>query len=154
MAFHFEKVEDYPVQDSGKVYSLSTRSNEECALCFGTLITLFGEPLYMTRDMENMYAYHIKGVSEEGHVTYLDVYSGSSGPSIGAGDSSEKTLSAARALDELIQNTRSSDYAYTGYYTDAYLKVECGVRLGKAYYKEDEADEEEIENVIDEMFEA
>lgn len=85
-------------------------------LCLGQLKTLFGEPLYMTEDMEDQYAYCILAVSEDGKENYLHVYSGPSGPAIG-GRQDPDSCAAADELAELITSTKASDYEYEGVYS-------------------------------------
>ncbi len=110
-------------------------------LCLGQLKTLFGEPLYITEDMEDQYSYCILAVSKEGKEVYLDVYSGPSGPAIGGKHDSD-SLAAADELAELITSAEASDYEYEGVYWDGPCIVRQGVRNGVPYNEEEELTEE------------
>ena len=110
-------------------------------LCFGQLKTLFGEPLYITEDMEDQYSYCILAVSKEGKEVYLHVYNGPSGPAIGGKHDSD-SLAAADELAELITSAEASDYEYEGVYWDGPCIVRQGVRNGVPYNEEEELTEE------------
>lgn len=105
-----------------------------CALIYGKLKTLFGEPLYETEDNENLYSYCIRAESETGSVVYLEVYSGSSGPAIG-GDS-VNGQDAAKVLVDYIWQAEASDYECKSYYMDTLSEITMGVRDGIPYYEE------------------
>lgn len=106
-----------------------------CALIYGKLKTLFGEPVYETEDNENLYSYCILATSKDGDTVYLDVYEGPSGPAIG-GMHDEETLKAAQALTSYIWQAEASDYECTSYYPDTLSAVTMGVRDGIPYYEE------------------
>lgn len=104
-------------------------------LCLGQLKTLFGDPLYMTKDLEEQYRYCIMAVDGDGKEIYLDVYSGPSGPAIGGrGDADSKV--AADELAKLIVNAEPTDYDYEGFYLDTSSYVKEGVHNGKPYWEE------------------
>lgn len=113
----------------------------DVVLCLGQLKTLFGEPLYITEDMEDQYAYCILAVSKEGKEVYLHVYNGPSGPAIGGKHDSD-SLAAADELAELITSAEASDYEYEGVYWDGPCIVREGVRNGVPYMEEEELTEE------------
>lgn len=115
-------------------------------LCLGQLKTLFGEPLYMTEDMEDQYAYCILAISKDGKEVYLHVYNGPSGPAIGGGHDSD-SIAAADELTELITSANASDYEYEGVYWDGPCIVREGVRNGVPYSEEEELTEEKYEKI-------
>lgn len=124
---------------------------EESILCFGRLKTLFGEPLYVTKNMEDQYAYCILAVDKEGKEIYLQVYSGPSGPAIGGNHDSD-SRAAADELAELIANAEASDYEYEGYYLDGPTIVRVGVRNGVPYSEEEELSDEEYKKAREEIY--
>ena len=137
--FTFQKEDSFDnLPGSSKIYDLTAGYEDygnQCALVYGKLRTLFGEPLYETEDNENLYAYCICAISEDGDVIYLEAYSGPTGPAIGGGQS-EDALLAAEALSDYIWQAQPSDYSCTSYYADAPSIIEMGVQNGKPYYRE------------------
>lgn len=126
---------------------------ESSALVFGQLKQLFGEPLYMTRNLENQYAYCISAEVENGGVVYLTAYSAGSGPAIGGGND-EKSKEAADALAEYISQSQAADYQYEGYYMDGPCLVRLGVIDGVPYGEEENLEqfsEEEIAALFQEL---
>lgn len=116
---------------------------DESPLAYGQMLTLFGEPLYTTENLENQYSYVISATDKEGNVTYLNVYSGPTGPSVGGTDEDEDV---AKELVLYIKEAKPTDYEYVGYYMDVPCKVIMGVRDGEPYMTE------EILNLTDEEF--
>lgn len=149
MAYIFSKV-----NDEEKIWGTSKICNvygfdqyEKNPLVFGKMLTLFGDPLYTTNNLENQYSYVISAADGAGHVIYLSVYSGPSGPSIGGDKGSEK---AAEELVHYILQAKTSDYEYEGYYMDAPCKVKIGVKNGVPYQEEEMLDltDEEFERIF------
>ncbi len=128
-----------------------TEKFEDDVLCLGQLKTLFGEPLYVTKDLEDQYAYCILAVTESGKEIYLHVYSGPSGPAIG-GRQEKDSKEAADALAELIVQAKPSDYEYEGIYCDGPSIVKAGIRNGQPYWQEEEVDESEFSKICEETF--
>lgn len=116
---------------------------EKHPLAYGQMLALFGEPLYVTENLENQYSYVISATDQEGNVTYLSVYSGPSGPSVGGMTGDED---AADALVCYIRSAKAADYEYEGYYMDVPCKVKMGVKNGAPYMQE------EILELTDEEF--
>lgn len=116
---------------------------DKSPLAYGQMLTLFGEPMYTTENLENQYSYVISATNKEGNVTYLNVYSGPTGPSIGGNDGDEEI---AKLLVEYIREAKATDYDYEGYYMDVPCKVLMGVKKGEPYMTE------EILNLSDEEF--
>jgi len=116
----------------------ASQFEEKTALVFGQLKFLFGEPLYVSKDLEAQYGYYITAEDENGSEYLLTAYSGPSGPAIGGNAEDEKTCAAAEALAEYIGNAEASDYAYSGYYMDGPSLVKMGIKDGIPYYEEEE----------------
>lgn len=129
----------------------SNRWAEELTLAYGRLLTLFGPPLFVSKDMENEYSYCVEGKDAQGTVVYLEVYSGPSGPSIG-GKQGVVERQAADELAELIMAAPPADYEYTGYYMDGPSIVHKGVRGGQIFMEEREMTEEEFEAAEKELY--
>ncbi|MDE6261246.1 MAG: hypothetical protein K2M42_10365 [Oscillospiraceae bacterium] len=129
----------------------SPRWAEELTLAYGRLLTLFGPALYVSKDMENEYGYHVLGEDGQGNTVYLNVYSGPSGPAIG-GKKGEAERQAADELAELILSTPPADYEYTGYYMDGPSRVHKGVRGGKPFMQEQTMGEGEFNKAIEELY--
>lgn len=126
---------------------------ESSALAFGQLKQLFGEPLYMSRNLENQYDYCISATDENNEVVYLTAYSAGSGPAIG-GESDVKSKEAADALVEYISQAKAADYKYEGYYMDGPCIVRFGVINGVPYAEEENLEqfsEEEIKVLFQEL---
>lgn len=128
------------------IVELSPTSWMNTILCLGQLKTLFGEPLYITEDMEDQYAYCILAQKEDGKEVYLHVYSGPSGPAIGGRHDSD-SHEAADELAGLITGAGASDYEYEGVYWDGPCIVSEGVRDGAPYYEEEEFTQEKYEKM-------
>lgn len=119
-------------------------------LCLGQLKTLFGEPLYISEDLEDQYAYCIMAVDGDGKEIYLHAYSGPSGAAIGGGQDAD-SRAAADELAERITSAHPSDYDYEGYYMDGPCSVKMGVRNGEPYMEEESLSEEEMIKLCEEM---
>lgn len=129
----------------------SPRWEEELTMTYGRLLTLFGQPLYVSKDMEDEYSYRVLAEDGQGGEVYLDVYSGPSGPAIGGMDSGQ-TRQAADELAELILSTPPTDYDYTGYYMDGPSKVHKGVKGGRAFLSEQQMGEGEFSKAVEELY--
>ena len=106
---------------------------ENDILAFGQLKKLFGEPAYITENLENQYQYYISATDENGKVYHLSAYCGPSGPAIGGNVTDKALFDAAKALAAYVRASDTADYDYSGYYPDADLKINCGIKDGKAY---------------------
>ena len=126
-------------------------SYEKGILCLGQLKTLFGEPLYITEDLEDQYSYCISATDESGKKIYLHAYSDPSGPAIG-GNHDEDSRQAADELAKLITGAEVTDYDYEGYYMDGPCAVKMGVKNGKPYEEERELSEEEFATLCKELY--
>jgi len=124
---------------------------EENVKVFGRLITLFGDPLQITDDLENAYIYVILATHISGRTHILSAYSGPSGPAIGGGreDGIEE---AAEALKRYILQAEPSDFVYEGYYMDFSLRIYMSVEDGRANYSERQLTEAEHRQVMERWF--
>lgn len=150
--YHFKKLsEDIEQQPSSYLCSIYKDQRDSWKV-FGQMKTLFGEPLYITRNLENQFEYIIEATDEDGTSLILYVYSGSSGPAIGGGHS-ERQKEAAAQLVSYIVHAEVSDYEYEGYYMDAPCKVIEKVQSGIHFYEEIplELSEEEFMQLCDEI---
>lgn len=137
MAYNFKKEAEIRYEGvSGKICSIYEDYSKH-VLALGQLKTLFGEPLYVSENLENQFEYCISATDEAGNTFYLSAYSGPSGPSIGG---CREAKEAALALVALIQEAAVSDYEYEGYYLDGPCKVRMGVKDGQPYEEEEVLD--------------
>lgn len=108
--------------------------NQFSLLC-GKIKALFGEPIYMTENLENLFSYCILATSEEGEEIYLDIYCAGSGLAVG-GMSNGQSRKAAKALVDYVRQSEPVNYAYKAYYLDCHTALEFGIRDGAPYYNE------------------
>ena len=127
--------------------------SEQVALIYGKLKTLFGDPLYEEKDIENQYTYGISTTTEDGRDLFLQVYNGPSGPAIG-GQQDEESKKAAHQLLEMIQQAAPTDYDYVGYYLDGPSRIQEGIKNGVPYHEEMELSnlsKEEMDKIFREV---
>ena len=108
-------------------------SNEQFALFFGKVRTLFGVNDSISDDWENMYHYLITAEDENGNKLYFLIYGNR--PAIGVPYSGELTPDYEQAkteLLELIENTLPADYVWEGCYYDVPVNIKYTVKDGKA----------------------
>ena len=127
---------------ASKIRGLCALNEKAFTLTYGRLLTLFGQPSYEAKDMENQYQFNVEAKGEDGEVCYLYAYSGPSGPAVGGGQDALSRL-AADALAELVNSAEPADYDYTGYYLDGSCKVHMWVKDGQAFFEESELTDEE-----------
>lgn len=127
--------------------------SEQTVLIYGKLKTLFGDPLYEEKDVENQYAYGVVTTTEDGREIFLHAYNGPSGPAIG-GQQDEESRQAAYQLSEMIQQAAPTDFDYVGYYLDGPSRIREGIKNGVPYYEEVELGDlskEEFEKILREV---
>ena len=127
--------------------------SEQAVLIYGKLRTLFGDPLYEEKDIENQYGYGVVTITEDGREIFLHAYNGPSGPAIG-GQQDAESRKAAYQLSELIQQAAPTDYDYVGYYLDGLSRIRQGIKNGVPYYEEVELNdlsEEEMAKIFREV---
>lgn len=125
----------------------------QTALILGRLRRAFGEPLFVSENVEEQYGYCVRADGPDGATVYLEVYRGSSGPAIGGGYG-EASQRAADALAAYIQAAPPADYDYEGYYLDGPSRVRMGVKNGTPYYEEAPLDlpEQEMEALFKRLY--
>ena len=138
MPYTFQSVKSMEIlTDSSKLYNFiedfSDYGNQFSIIC-GKIKALFGQPIYETKNLENLFSYCILATSEE---VYLDIYCAGSGLAVG-GMSDEKSRKAAKALVDYVRQAEAIDYAYKAYYLDGPTALEFGIRDGTPYYNETE----------------
>lgn len=141
MPYTFQSVKDVEkLADSSKLYNFiedfADYENQFSLIC-GKIKGLFGEPVYKTENLENLFSYCILATSEEREEVYLDIYCAGSGPAVG-GMQDEKSRKAAKALADYVQQAEAVNYAYKAYYLDGPATLEFGIRDGAPYYNETE----------------
>lgn len=151
--YKFKKSEDRKKLEGAWICSIYD-NNEYDWKVFGQLKTLFGEPLYLKENLEDQFTYVIEARDENGNSLFLNVYCGSSGPAIG-GNMGELYESAAKELVTYICSAEVADYDYEGYYMDANIKVNQGVRSGVPYCNVSEMNlsEEEFNKLYNRLYE-
>lgn len=115
-------------------------SGDKHSLFIGQVLTLFGEPDYVTESNENLCSWAVSAKNEDGNVCCLEIYYGPSGPAIGGVNDSE-SKKAADELTGLITSAKPTDFHYDSVYEDLGVKVGMGVKDGEAYYNSDISEE-------------
>ena len=141
MPYTFRAVKDMDqLTGSGKlcnlIESFADYENQFSLLC-GKIKALFGQPVYQTENMENLFSYCILATSEEGEEVYLDIYCAGSGPAVG-GMQDEKSRKAAKALVNYVWQAEPVDYTHKAYYLDGPAVLEFGIKNGSPFYNETE----------------
>lgn len=139
MSYTFQSVKDTEkLAGSSKIYnfieSFADYGNQFSLIC-GKIKALFGQPIYETENMENLFSYCILATSEEGEEVYLDIYCAGSGPAVG-GMLGEASRRAAKALVDHVWQTEPVNYTLKAYYLDGPSALEFGIRDGAPYYNE------------------
>ena len=141
MPYTFQSVKDTgKLTDSSKLYnfieSFADYGNQFSLIC-GKIKALFGQPIYETENLENLFLYYISATSEEGEEICLDIYCAGSGPAVG-GMSGEKSQKAAKALVDYVWQAEPVDYALKAYYLDGQTALAFGIKDGVPFYNETE----------------
>lgn len=148
MPYIFQSVKDTEkLTDSSKLYNFiedfANYENQFCLIC-GKIKALFGQPIYETENLENLFLYYILTTSEEGEEIYLDIYCAGSGPAVG-GMQNEKSRKAAKALVDYVWQAEPVNYTYKAYYLDGPTVLEFGIQDNSPYYNETELNLSETE---------
>ena len=155
--YQFKAVDDQEKISGSKIFNIidgfPSDYSEQTVLIYGKLKTLFGEPLYEEKDVENQYTYGLVTTRSDGREIFLHAYSGPSGPAIG-GQQDEESREAAHQLVEMIRQAAPTDYDYVGYYLDGPSRIQEGIKNGDPYHEEVELDdlsEEEMDAIFREV---
>ena len=130
------------------IYEFDANYTKNCAMVLGKLKKLFGEPTYLTDNLEEQFGYFIKAMDEKGNYLFLDVYRGSSGPAIGGLNDCDSEVAARELATYIRQSQVFVDYDYEGYYFDGPCKVRCGIRNGEPYWEETEISMDELNELL------
>ena len=153
MIYSFETSNDVSlIAPSGKllnIVEISASYNDDVTILYGQLLATFGEPAYMTQNLEDAYGYVIIARDEAGNEHVLNVYEGPSGPAIGG---EESALVAAHELVSRIRKAHPNDFEYEGYYLDGPSKVHRGIKNGKAFFSEIELTDDEYEQAYKKLY--
>ncbi|MDE7049187.1 MAG: hypothetical protein K2P25_14620 [Lachnospiraceae bacterium] len=141
MPYTFQSVKDKEkLADSSKLYnfieSFADYGNQFSLIC-GKIKALFGQPIYETENLENLFFILYFNDIGRGEEVYLDIYCAGSGPAVG-GMQDEKSRRAAKALVDYVWQAEPVNYAYKAYYLDGPTTLEFGIRDGAPYYNETE----------------
>ena len=152
MTYSFEISNDLNrIVSAGKLINIIERFgpqySRDTTKVFGQLLAIFGDPIYVTKNMEDAYSYVIIAKDENDIEHVLNVYEGSTGPAIGGYESS---LDAAQQLAEQIRSAQPMDYEYEGYYFDGPTKIHKGVTNGEVFYSEVEISDDEFRQAYNE----
>ena len=145
MNFSFQAVKNIKlIRGTGKILSITdSYSPKDHAKIQGQLLTLFGEPIFNTPDLEYAYQYIIIATDSNKNEYVLSVYSGKSGPSIG-GNKAPITLDAAKQLRDNIHQAETTDFEYEGYYIDEPTKITYKIENGRITCTEEKIKGEEL----------
>lgn len=130
------------VMGTSKIRNVGDLGKHTEVLCLGKMMTLFGEPIYITEDMEDQYEYILLAKDMQGTEVYLTVYNGPSGAAIGGNAHDEDSKSAADELVELLKGARAADYDWEGVWTDGPCEIKMGIKNGKPYWEEKEIEDD------------
>ena len=141
MPYTFQSVKSMEeLTDSSKLYNFIEDFSDygnQFSLIYGKIKALFGQPIYETENLENLFSYCILATSEEAEEVHLDIYCAGSGLAVG-GISDEKSRKAAKALVDYVRQAEAIDYAQKAYNLDGGTVLEFGVRNSLPYYNETE----------------
>lgn len=141
VSYTFQAVKDVEKSPEGSkicnlIEDFVDYENKFTLVC-GKVKALFGQPIYQTENLENLFLYCILATSEEGEEVYLDLYCAGSGPAVG-GKSDERSRKAAEALVDYVWQAEPVDYEQKGYYLDGPTALAFGIRDGVPFYNETE----------------
>jgi hypothetical protein len=124
----------------------------DLAMAYGQVRTLFGEPAYTTKDLENLYAYNIIATDKNGKEIYIYIYNGPTGPAIGGDTNDAEAAAAAKELVKVIQNAEPTDFSCEAFYLDGPTKLTIAVKNGIPMVTEVPIGEDEFEDVFSELY--
>ncbi|ANU77624.1 MULTISPECIES: hypothetical protein [Bacillota] len=141
MPYTFQSVKDTEkLTDSSKLYNFIegfADYKNQFSLIYGKIKALFGQPIYETENLGNLFLYRILTTSDEGEEIHLEIYCAGSGPAVG-GMQDEKSRKAAKALVNYVWQAEPVNYTHKAYYFDGPTVLEFGIKNGSPYYNETE----------------
>ncbi|MDR0525143.1 MAG: hypothetical protein LBG90_04655 [Spirochaetaceae bacterium] len=115
MSYTFEKDNLAELNGTSKIINIGDRfSLEEATKIQRQLLTLFGEPGFISQDLEAAYGYGIIAKDSSGKTAVLHVYEGPSGPAIGGNRHQPGITEIAKALQDYIKQAEPADFEYEG----------------------------------------
>lgn len=132
------------------IYDFDEDFAKNCVMVLGQLKYLFGQPNYITNNLENQFSYIVKAINEKGDYLFLEVYCAGSGPAIGGLNDNDSKL-AAHELAMYIRQSLTIDYEYEGYYLDTMSKVHYRIKNGIPSWEESEMSIKEFEEFNEEI---
>lgn len=109
-------------------------SGEEATKIFGQILCIFGEPMYISENMEDPFLYCIIAADANGKQFVLTIYHGKTGLSIGGNENIEGICDAALALKQYIKEAVTVDFEYIGYLNEGLTKIIMKIENGKVSY--------------------
>ena len=152
MNFSFQAVKNIKlIAGTSKILSITdSYILEDQAKIQGQLLTLFGEPIFITPDLEQVYQYVILATDSNKNEYILSVYSGKRGPAIG-GDNTPMTLDAAKQLRDYIHQAEPTDFEYEGYYIYRSIKITYKIENGIITCTKTEIEGEELRKAYEKL---
>ena len=153
MQFTFESLKNAELAQ-GSFYMMDfgeVESTEQAALVEAKLLTVFGEPVYKSQNMENSFEYVIQAMSDTGRSVILTVYNVGI-VHIGCELQDSFARDAADALIAYVNAAAPTDYARTVYYLDFAAQVDICVKDGQVTLENSEISEEKCEALFKEWF--
>ena len=126
-------------------------SQEDAAIVEGKLLTVFGEPVDVSKNYENSFNYIIRATADDGSTAILNVY-GMGVVHIGASQEDDFTVQAANALVEYVNSAKPTDYQRTVYYLDIDLQIDISVKNGNVTISYSQISEEKASELFEEFY--
>ena len=153
MKYTFESLQDENLM-GGSSYLMDfgeMNSQEDAAIAEGKLLSAFGQPEYTSENYENSFNYIIRATADNGESVILTVY-GMGVVHIGASQSDEITMQAAKALVEYVNAFKPTDYERTVYYLDFDMQIDIQVKGGKATISQSQISQEKANELFDKFY--
>jgi hypothetical protein len=116
--------------------SNSGRWAEYMAAFRGSLLQLFGEPLYTSDLLDEAYTYIIEATDQQGSKWFLMAVQAGGGPTILGDFRDLSVIPVAEALLRLIETTKPADFEAVIYDDDTDNTVTYGCQAGVCYWHE------------------
>ena len=152
MKFTFEIIPDeFANMTSWQMDYPGSDSMEATALIEGQLLTVFGQPSWVSENMENSFQYVFKATAEDGQEVIFTVYNVGV-IHIGAKEKTALLEEAVNALAWEVSQAKPTDYARTVYYLDTFDRIDIEVKDGKVTIKSSEISEEKADELFDKWY--
>ena len=153
MKYTFESLQDENLMGCSSYFMDfgEMESQEDAAIAEGKLLSAFGQPEYTSENYENSFSYFIRATANDGRSVMLEVY-GMGVVHIGASQSDEITMQAAKALVEYVNAFKPTDYERTVYYLDFDLQIDIQVKNGKATIEQSQISQDKANELFDKFY--